>query len=247
MTRTTSIQDRQRPAEIQQMFNSIAPTYDRLNHLLSFGLDVRWRRKAIRLFEKQRGGTFLDIATGSGDVSFELLRLQPKRIVATDFAINMLNVFRQKIQRMEYSLPIDILSSDAHALPFKDKTFDGTIVAFGIRNFADRLRALREMHRVLKPNGLSIILELSHPKTPVIAQLYSIYAKLGLPLAGKIISKHASAYTYLPDSIAAFPDEKEFLGLMNEAGFLELKAIPLTFGASTIYIGRKQSSPEVIL
>ena len=233
----------QQPEEIQTMFNDIAPTYDTLNHLLSFGLDIRWRKKAIQSLEEKQGGTFLDIAAGSGDFSFETLTLQPKLVVATDFAQNMLNVFQQKLDSRSYIVPIELVSCDALALPFHDQTFDATMVAFGIRNFANRLKGLREMYRVLKPNGISLILELSKPRTPIISQLYTIYTRAGLPLLGKIISRHNSAYRYLPESISKFPERTEFLAMMKEAGFSETKAIPLTFGVATIYVGRK---PTVI-
>jgi len=241
------MQDRTSPETIQAMFNTIAPTYDKLNHLLSFGLDIRWRRKAIRLMVKKRGGMFLDIAAGSGDVSFDLLKLHPQRIVGTDFALNMLSVFQQKLSRYDHSCPIEIVSCDAHSLPFLDQTFDGTIVAFGIRNFADRLRALKEMFRVLKPQGLAVILELSKPTAPIVKQLYTVYARFGLPLLGKIISKHNSAYQYLPESIVQFPVQSEFLSLMNVAGFSEIKALPLSFGAATIYVGRKSGSGPTLV
>lgn len=229
----------QLPAEIKRMFNAIAPTYDTLNHLLSFGLDIRWRRKAISFLRQKDRGVFLDIAAGSGDVSIDLLRLDPQRIIAVDFAVAMLSVFRQKMLRTERPAPIELVASDALALPFHDELFDGTIVAFGIRNFADRLRSLKEMRRVLKTGGTAVILELSTPQSPVIAQLYTAYSRIGLPLLGKIISRHASAYTYLPTSIAAFPERAAFLQLMEEAGFCEVASHPLTFGAATIYVGRK--------
>lgn len=227
------------PATVRSMFDSIAPTYDFLNHLLSFGLDIRWRKKATALLAKKRDGIFLDIAAGSGDVSLDLLALQPLRIVATDFAFNMLTTFRQKLNARAPRSTINLVSCDALALPFDDNVFDGTIVAFGIRNFTDRLRSLQEMQRVLKPDGISIILELTHPRQPVVKQLYRLYSRACLPLVGKIISRHNDAYRYLPDSIADFPDREEFLGLMAEAGFAEILTQSLTFGAATIYVAKK--------
>jgi len=230
---------REKPEQIRSMFDAIAPTYDALNHLLSFGMDIRWRKKAIALLKEKEGGTFLDIAAGSGDISLEILSLNPQRIVGTDFALNMLNVFRQKLTHIDKADRIELVSCDAHELPFNDQSFDATIVAFGIRNFADRLRALREMHRVLKPNGISIVLELSTPQTPFIEQLYYLYSRIGIPLFGKIISRHNAAYRYLPDSIAQFPDQQEFLSLLQQAGFHNANSYALTFGAATIYMGRK--------
>jgi demethylmenaquinone methyltransferase / 2-methoxy-6-polyprenyl-1,4-benzoquinol methylase len=238
-TLTSGIQD---PATIQSMFNAIAPTYDRLNHVLSFGMDFLWRRKAITMLEEKRGGDILDIAAGSGDLSLDALALNPRIIIATDFAYRMLTVFNAKLQKTFSGRPnsIRLASCDALHLPFVNGSFDATMVAFGIRNFADRLRGLREMHRVLRPGGLTLILELTEPEAPIVKQFYSLYAKGILPLFGKLVSKHNAAYSYLPASIAKFPSRKDFLGLMKEAGFTECKSTSLTFGAATIFTGRKR-------
>jgi demethylmenaquinone methyltransferase / 2-methoxy-6-polyprenyl-1,4-benzoquinol methylase len=238
---TTLTNGVQEPEKIQAMFNAIAPTYDLLNHLLSFGMDILWRKKAISLLEEKRGGTILDIASGSGDLSIDALALNPRVIVSTDFAFRMLTVLGGKLRQRTHipSGTIHLASCDALSLPFASESFDATMVAFGIRNFADRLRGLREMHRVLHPAGISLILELTEPKAPVIAQFYALYAKGLLPLFGKIISKHNAAYSYLPASIAKFPTRDEFLGLMKEAGFSKCRSYSLTFGAATIFIGRK--------
>jgi demethylmenaquinone methyltransferase / 2-methoxy-6-polyprenyl-1,4-benzoquinol methylase len=231
--------EQQDPSTIRRMFDAIAPTYDFLNHLLSFGFDIRWRRKAVALLSEKRGGTFLDIAAGSGGVTLELLRLQPSQVVAADFTLSMLKVLQHKLEGVINADRVDIVFCDALRMPFRDRMFDGTIVAFGIRNFADRLLSLQEMVRVLKPNGISIILELSKPRQPIISRLHNLYTHTLLPAMAKIISKHTSAYQYLPESITSFPDQEEFLSLMMKAGFRETKAYPLTFGAATIYFGRK--------
>ncbi len=230
----------QDPELTKRMFDDIAPTYDVLNHLLSFGLDIRWRRRAINLLREKRGGVFLDIACGSGDLSIEALSLQPARIVATDFAPRMLTVFREKLDRSRPGAPVEMVVCDALELPFDEHTFDATMVAFGIRNFGDRLKSLREMHRVLKPGGMAIILELSAPRAPIVRQLYHIHTRIVLPLAGKIISRHNNAYRYLPESIRRFPTEEDFLPLMGDAGFVDCSATPLTFGTATIYKGKKK-------
>ena len=231
----------QPPEKIREMFNEIAPTYDLLNHLMSFGMDIRWRKKCVKLLREKQGGTFLDIAAGSGDFSLELLALQPKLILATDFAEEMLAVFQQKLDRKQTKLPIQLTVCDALALPFDDGMFDGTVVAFGIRNFADRLVSLQEMIRVLKPGGMSIILELSRPEGSAMSRVFSVYAGKILPAIGRMISHHNSAYRYLPQSIADFPRKEEFLQLMRLARFGELQAIPLSFGVATIFVGRKAS------
>ncbi len=227
------------PAAIRSMFNAIAPAYDRLNHLLSFGFDIRWRKKTMTLLREKRGGIFLDIACGSGDFAIEALNLTPARIIATDFADTMLDVFRVKLKKIAPPAPVEIVACDALSLPFAGNTFDVTMVAFGIRNFGDRSRSLREMHRVLKPGGISAILELSTPRSFFPRHRYLFYSNRVLPLIGRVISRHNSAYRYLPESIAHFPDQKEFIPLMESAGFTEVQAISLTFGTATIYLGRK--------
>ena len=228
------------PEAIQQMFNAIAPRYDLLNHLLSFGLDIHWRRQTVGLLTEKRGGAILDIASGSGDLSLEVLRLQPRIVVSTDFAQTMLEAFQNKLGKRNNAQSIKLASCNALHLPFREQSFDATIVAFGIRNFADRLQSLREMMRVLKPGGISVLLELSAPRRPIVSQFYKLYSQIGLPLLGKIISRHREAYRYLPESIAIFPDEEEFQLLMSQAGFADIRAIPLSFGVATIYVGRKE-------
>jgi demethylmenaquinone methyltransferase / 2-methoxy-6-polyprenyl-1,4-benzoquinol methylase len=236
---------RRDPDKIRTMFDSIAPTYDILNRLLSFGMDVRWRRKAVSLLEPKSEGIFLDIAAGSGDVSLDILKLKPRRVVAADFAFRMLEVFQDKLRSNETPAPIDLVSCDAHALPFRDETFNGTIVAFGIRNFADRGKALREMLRVLKPGGRSVILELSQPTGVLPKFFYTVYSRIVLPAIGAVISRHNRAYSYLPQSIAEFPPAEEFVDLMKKAGFVDAAAQPMTFGSVTIFHGRKSDKTHV--
>jgi len=232
------------PKSIQRMFDAIAPTYDFLNHLISFGLDVRWRKRAISFLKEKRSGNFLDIAAGSGDMIIELLKLQPKSIVSTDFSLNMINVLKQKLNRISSGCPIHILSCDAHYLPFQTSTFDGAVVAFGIRNFLDKGKALREMFRVLKPGGIAIILELTVPRKIIVRHLYQFYTKTLLPLIGRIISNHNTAYSYLPESIKSFPEQREFLDMMRISGFHKATAHELTFGTATIFLGFRSSQFE---
>jgi len=231
-----------RPERIRVMFDRIAPTYDLLNRLISFGLDNGWRRKAVAMFREYPGGSFLDIAAGSGDVSVELASIRPRLTTGTDFSINMLQLYGAKMRSKARGGRFGMAGADALSLPFRDRTFDGTVTAFGIRNFADRPRALREMHRVLRPGGTAVILELTVPGNPVLRGLYGLHAKVLLPVAGTLISGDASAYRYLPASIEAFPSPEEFLAMMRDAGFTSTAALPLTFGAATIFSGRKTSS-----
>jgi len=228
--------------QIRTMFNDIAPTYDLLNHLMSFGLDVRWRARAIRLLEEKRGGAFLDVATGTGDLAIDALRLRPQTIVATDFATGMLTRFKDKLSHQAVATRIDVVACDALALPFRRSTFDAAMVAFGMRNFNDRARSLHEMHRVLKPGGMVLILELTSPDLPVISWLHDIYSRGILPFLGRLISKHHSAYTYLPLSIAEFPAPEEFLALMKKAGFERTASVRLSLGISTIFLGWKSEA-----
>jgi demethylmenaquinone methyltransferase/2-methoxy-6-polyprenyl-1,4-benzoquinol methylase len=229
------------PSNIKAMFDAIATTYDVLNHLLSFGLDVRWRRRAVRLLAGMQHGRILDIAAGSGDFSFDAASIQPRQIVGVDFAINMLKVFKQKLRQRatDSSARFDLAACDALILPFRGGSFDVTMVAFGIRNFADRRASLREMRRVLRTDGVCLILELSQPTLPIVAHGYLLYNRIILPLIGRIISRHNGAYRYLPQSIAKFPKRSEFLAMVEESGFRDTRAIPLTFGVATIYLGRK--------
>lgn len=238
---TALTEGRQEPEQVRSMFNAIAPTYDRLNHLLSFGLDIGWRRKAISLLDAKHGGNILDIATGSGDLAIDALRIQPSQVVASDFAEEMLKQFSRKIrQKGMGEAPIRLLACDAMHLPFQAGSFDGAMIAFGIRNFIDRLAGLKEMHRVLRPGGISLILELTVPRNPVISVVYKIYTKGFLPLLGKIISRHNAAYTYLPASITKFPEAGQFIGLMRSAGFRKCAAYQLSFGVATIFTGEKE-------
>ena len=236
------IEGRQDPERVRSMFNAIAPTYDTLNHVISGGLDILWRRKAISLLESKRGGRILDIASGSGDLAVDALALAPELVVSTDFALEMLRCFADKIDNRQLNkYPISLAGCDAMRLPFADESFDVAMVAFGIRNFADRVVALREMHRVLRPGGISLILELGVPHNPIVRAGYTLYTRGLLPLMGKIISRHNEAYTYLPASIARFSEPAEFRSLMESAGFTGCAIHPLTFGVANIFTGIKKT------
>ena len=221
------------------MFDRIAPTYDLLNRLISFGLDSGWRRRAVAPFREFPGGAFIDIAAGSGDVSVEIARLGPRLTAGTDFSTEMLRIYGEKMGTKARGSPFVTAAADALSLPFRDRTFDGAITAFGIRNFADRPLALREMHRVLRPGGIVVVLELTVPRSRVARALHAVHSKALLPIAGRIISRDRTAYSYLPASIDGFPTPPEFLAMMENAGFAGTAATPLTFGAATIFLGRK--------
>jgi len=229
--------------QVQKMFSDIAPRYDLLNRLLSCGQDQYWRKRAVTRLSPQSGERFLDIATGTADVALEIIRNVPKgavQVVGMDFSEKMLELARQKIDSLDKANSIQLECGSAESLPFEDNSFDGTTTAFGIRNFFDIGRSLREMHRVLKPGGRCVILEFSLPRNSILNALYRFYFEWLLPKVGRLISKHPSAYTYLPETVAAFPVRKEFSSLMQQAGFMNVTYKELTLGIVILYTGIKQ-------
>lgn len=236
-TKSTPI--RQERAKTEQMFNNIAGNYDFLNHFLSAGIDIKWRKKAVALLKDDNPKYILDIATGTGDLAIEALTLNPDKVIGVDIAENMLNIGRKKIQNKNLENLIELKRADASALPFNENSFDAVTVAFGVRNFEDLKLGLKEMHRVLKPGGKVVILEFSNPKKFPIKQLYGFYFNGILPAIGKLVSNHDSAYSYLPNSVKAFPDGDRFIKTLEETGYKSLKTIGLTFGVASIYTGIK--------
>lgn len=225
--------------QVGQMFDNIAPRYDLLNRVLSVGIDRLWRREVIRILGRDRAPRqILDVATGTADLAIEALRLNPHKVVGVDIAEEMLCVGRKKIASIGATETIVLQTGDAERLPFPDDTFDAVTVAFGIRNFENLGVGLSEMSRVLKPGGKVAILEFSQPRVFPIRQLYSLYSRFVLPRVGRAVSGDEGAYTYLPESVAAFPDGEEMVGIVERAGFSEVKARRMTFGVVTIYYGR---------
>lgn len=221
------------------MFNNIAGKYDFLNHFLSAGIDIVWRRKAVSLLAPEKPKLVLDIATGTADFAIETLKLKPEKIVGVDISEGMLAVGREKLQKKGLSNKIELYYGDSENLPFEDNTFDAITVAFGVRNFENLSKGLAEMNRVLKPGGTAVVLEFSKPKAFPMKQLYHFYFKNILPVVGRIVSKDNAAYTYLPESVQAFPDGKDFISIFEEVGFKSTKWHSLTFGISSIYTGKK--------
>jgi len=225
---------------IREMFDAIAPRYDLLNRLLSFGIDRRWRTFAVGQLQIPPGGMVLDVATGTGDVALEIASRTPGsvRIVGEDFTQGMLLQGMGKIAQSPYRDRILLVNAPCESMPHPAGIFDGVTIAFGIRNVVDRLAGLREMCRVLKPGGRAVILEFSNPRSRLFKALYYFYFRRILPFLGGLISKR-SAYQYLPDSVLEFPDQETFKALMDEAGFVELKHFDLTFGIATVYVGTR--------
>lgn len=226
--------------QVATMFNNISGTYDFLNHFLSLGIDIIWRKKAIRELSSIQPRVILDVATGTGDFAFESIKiLHPEKIVGVDISEGMLNVAKQKIKERNLGHIFTVQLGDSEGLHFEDNTFDAITVAFGVRNYENLNKGLADMLRVLKPEGKIVILEFSKPKVFPVKQGYHFYFKYVTPFFGKLFSKDNRAYTYLPESVAAFPDGEAFISLMESVGYKNTKHRPLTFGISAIYTGTK--------
>jgi len=229
----------ERKRRIQEMFQAIAGRYDLLNHLLSAGVDVYWRRRALALVRHPRPDRVLDLATGTADFALAALRLRPRRIVGIDVASNMIHLGAAKLSRRGMAGKILLLGGDAEALPFPDGSFDVATAAFGVRNFGDILSGLKETWRALASGGEFIVLEFTEPRIPVFSQLYTFYFRRILPLVGGVISGNRKAYSYLPESVGTVPQGEAFLNLMEEAGFSQTRATSLTLGICSVYQGIK--------
>jgi len=223
---------------VRTMFNSIAQWYDFLNHLLSLGVDHHWRQVAVDMLSTKPGARLLDVAAGSGDLSFAALKWQPELVVGMDIAQKMLERFNEKLRRKNEER-IKIICGDVEHSALKDNSFDGAMVAFGVRNFSDIQVGLSEMHRVLKTGGKIVVLEFSQPQPFPIKQLYLFYFHNILPIIGQVFSKNRSAYRYLPDSVSSFPEEEEFVKIIKRVGFVDVTYRNLSFGIVTVYMGTK--------
>ncbi|WP_439483073.1 bifunctional demethylmenaquinone methyltransferase/2-methoxy-6-polyprenyl-1,4-benzoquinol methylase UbiE [Cyclobacterium plantarum] len=225
--------------QVASMFDNISKKYDLLNHLLSLGIDIIWRKKAIRLLKNDKPRLILDIATGTGDFAIEALALKPEKVIGVDISEGMLHEGRKKMKQKKLDHLIELQLGDSEKLLFEENKFDAVIVSFGVRNFENLEKGLTDMHRVLKPGGKTVILEFSKPKKFPMKQAYSFYFRYILPQIGKIISKDQSAYTYLPESVKDFPDGRDFLDILEKVGFKKTQCKTLTFGISSIYTGIK--------
>jgi demethylmenaquinone methyltransferase/2-methoxy-6-polyprenyl-1,4-benzoquinol methylase len=226
--------------QIAGMFDKIAFRYDFLNHFLSAGIDVSWRKKAIKQLESLKPETVLDVATGTGDVAILTHNiLHPKKITGIDISEGMLEIGRKKIEKLGLEKEIELLSGDSESIAFPNASFDAITVAFGVRNFENLEKGLKEMLRVLKPNGKLIVLEFSKPKQVAFKGLYNFYMKVVAPGIGKIIAKNKDAYRYLNNSVQKFPEGNEFVAILNKAGFKNTYCKALTLGICSIYSGEK--------
>ena len=229
--------------QVARMFDGIAHRYDFLNHFFSLGIDVLWRKACIRMLKREHPQTLLDVATGTADFAIEAVRMGlDVHVSGVDISAGMLEVGREKVAARGWNDRIELIQGDSVSLPFNDHTFDAYTVAFGVRNFEDLQGGLRDMLRVLKPGAMGLVLEFSKPKHFPIKQVFGLYFKYIMPTVGKWVSKDPSAYTYLPESVQAFPEGEGFLEELRRAGYEDVQAKSLTGGIATIYTGRKPQS-----
>ena len=225
--------------QVAQMFDNISARYDFLNHLLSLSIDKGWRKKVVKLVKAEKPQQVLDVATGTADLAIALEKSHPQHITGIDISNGMLEVGRKKVAKKGLTQLITLEQADSENLPFGDNHFDAITVAFGVRNFEDLEKGLQEMQRVLKPGGKLLVLEFSQPQKFPFKQVYNFYFKNILPGLGKLISKDSSAYTYLPESVGAFPFGEKFTRIMEKCGYTQTRFTPVTFGVATIYEGTK--------
>lgn len=221
------------------MFDNISPQYDLLNRVLSFGIDVYWRKRAIAMLKSDKPAYILDVATGTADLAIEALQLNPRQVTGVDISAGMLSKGEEKLRKRRLEDRIKLVLGDSEGLPFEESTFDAVTVAFGVRNFEDLDRGLSDIIRVMRPGGKLVVLEFSKPRIFPIKQLYALYSNYILPSVGKLISRDGSAYTYLPESVQAFPEGNDFLRHLLGAGFVNNQQKRLTFGICSIYVGQK--------
>ncbi len=224
---------------VQSMFNNIAPKYDLLNHLLSAGIDKGWRRKVRRSLAKDHPEIILDVATGTGDLAIELAKMPVKKIIGIDIAEDMLKIGRKKITKKGWENVIVLEAGDSENIRYEDNYFDAITVAFGVRNYENLEKGLGEMYRVLKPGRKVAILEFSKPASFPMKNIYQFYFNHILPTVGRLVSKDKSAYTYLPQSVARFPENKAFMEVLLRVGFKKPEQTRLTFGIATLYVAEK--------
>lgn len=225
--------------QVTKMFDTISGDYDGLNRVISFGIDVKWRKKVVKLVAKNNPSTILDIATGTGDLAINLAKTHAEKIIGLDISSGMLEIGKEKVKKKGLENKIDMVLGDSENLPFADNTFDAITVAFGVRNFENLENGLKEILRVLKPNGTFVILETSVPTKTPFKQGYNLYTKNMLPLIGKVFSKDRSAYKYLSESASVFPYGEALNNILRKIGFIDVEDFPQTFGVATIYKSSK--------
>lgn len=225
--------------QVTQMFDSISGNYDGLNRVISFGIDIKWRKRVVAILKKKQPKTILDIATGTGDLAINMVETGAEKIVGLDISPGMLEVGKTKVATKKLAKTIEMIVGDSENLPFEENSFDAVTVAFGVRNFETLEKGLAEIFRVLKPKGTFVVLETSVPTKTPYKQGYNIHCKYILPLIGRLFSKDRSAYTYLSESAAVFPHGDAFNNILRKIGFIEVTNKPQTFGVASIYVATK--------
>lgn len=232
--------DESKEVQVQRMFDAIAPVYDRMNRLMTFGLDRGWRRKALKMLRRHHPRRILDVATGTGDLPFMMCRmLDAPEVTGIDLSEGMLAIAREKCRELQLHNSVRFEKQDCLSLTFPDGSFDAVTVAFGVRNFKQLRQGFSEMYRVLKPGGILLVIELSTPTRFPFAPLYRFYAGRVIPLLGRMFTRDKQAYTYLPRSVEAVPQGEEMLSIFRSVGFGEVFYRPLTWGVCTIYVGKR--------
>ncbi|MBG0781422.1 MAG: bifunctional demethylmenaquinone methyltransferase/2-methoxy-6-polyprenyl-1,4-benzoquinol methylase UbiE [Bacteroidales bacterium] len=225
--------------QVRVMFDNIAYKYDFLNHFLSAGIDIGWRKKLVKMINKHQPQHTLDVATGTADLAIALAKKTKTPIIGIDISNGMLDIGREKLKKLNLDQQIVLQQADSENLPFDDNVFDAVMVAFGVRNFENLDKGLAEMNRVLKPGGMLAVLEFSRPRKFPVKQLYNFYFRFILPFLGRLISKDKGAYTYLPESVGKFPDGQDFINHLTSCGYHKNSERRLSFGIATIYTGFK--------
>ncbi|WP_289041693.1 bifunctional demethylmenaquinone methyltransferase/2-methoxy-6-polyprenyl-1,4-benzoquinol methylase UbiE [uncultured Zobellia sp.] len=225
--------------QVTQMFDNISENYDGLNRVISFGIDIKWRKRVVAILTAKKPNSILDIATGTGDLAINLVETGAKKIVGLDISPGMLEVGKKKIVQKSLDNTIEMVVGDSENLPFETGSFDAITVAFGVRNFETLEKGLAEIHRVLAPGGTFVVLETSVPTKTPFKQGYNLYIKYMLPAIGKLFSKDKSAYTYLSESASVFPHGNAFNNILRKIGFIEVENKPQTFGVASIYVATK--------
>ena len=221
------------------MFDNISKRYDFLNHLLSMGIDKVWRRRAIKILANFAPKKILDVASGTGDFALAALKLKPEKVVGLDLSAGMLEMGREKMKRKRVDQVVEMIQGDSENLPFENNWFDAVTVGFGVRNFENLEKGLGEMLRVLKPSGVAVILEFSKPRRFPVKQGFGFYSKHIIPKIGRSVSRDNAAYAYLPESVAAFPEGKDFEDILTKVGYCVIKSRTVSGGIATIYVAQK--------
>lgn len=225
--------------QVTQMFDTISENYDGLNRVISFGIDIKWRKRVVAILKKKKPEILLDIATGTGDLAINLVQTGARKIVGLDISPGMLEVGKKKVLEKHMEKTIEMIEGDSENLPFEDNMFDAITVAFGVRNFETLEKGLSEIYRVLKPSGTFVVLETSVPTKTPYKQGYHFYTKNILPRIGRLFSKDDSAYAYLSESASVFPHGENFNNILRKIGFIDVVNKPQTFGVASIYVATK--------